>query len=150
MQEHLMNSNLKKYDPAVDKKILIFVSGVIWSIVGILLVTSAVRWLSGASASATIWLGTAGIILALLIHCYGFSKLVQKNISRILAKEGKVCIFGFQPWKSYFIILIMISMGSVLRSSPLPKQYLSIMYTGFGGAMILSSFKYYRIFFTLK
>jgi hypothetical protein len=150
MPEHLMKSNLKKYDPAVDKKILIIVSGVIWSIVGILLVTSAVRWLSGLSAYAAVWLGTAGIILALMIHYYGFSKLVQKNISRILAKDGKVCIFGFQPWKSYFIILVMISMGTVLRSSPLPKHYLSIMYTGFGGAMILSSFKYYRTFFTIK
>ena len=150
MSEHVMNSNLKKYDPAVDKKVLIIVSGIIWSIVGILLVTSAVRWLTGVSAYAAAWLETAGIILALLIHCYGFSKLVQKNISRILAKEGKVCIFGFQPWKSYFIILIMISMGTVLRSSPLPIHYLSPIYTGFGGAMILSSFKYYRTFFTIK
>ncbi len=144
-----MKIKIDKFDPAVDKRILVAVSGTIWTAVGILLCTRAVNWLSDATDPKTLWLGTAGVLLALAIHHFGFVKLANKNIQRIMAKEGKVCIFGFQPWKSYFIILIMISMGIILRQSSIPKTYLSIIYMGFGGAMLLSSIRYHRIFFKL-
>lgn len=142
-----MNPKLSKYDPAVDKRLLIVLSGVIWSAVGIMLCNLAYGWLTMEYTRFHLWLALAGTLMALLIHHFGFLKLVNRNIDRILAKKGKVCIFGFQPWKSYLIILIMISMGTVLRQSSIPRQYLSIIYIGFGGAMLLSSFRYYRIFF---
>ena len=138
-----------KFDPAVDKRLLIALSGIIWSVVGIILGNLAVGWLWTARAQNSLWFGLTGIILALIIHHFGFLKLVDKNIARILARKGKVCIFGFQPWKSYLIIVIMVGMGITLRHSSLPKHYLSIIYIGFGGAMLLSSLRYYRIFFKL-
>lgn len=144
-----MNSKIKKFDPAVDKKFLIVLSGIIWTVVGIMLCNLAIKWLSHTSVQNTLLLGLSGLVLALLIHHFGFLKLVDKNIARIMEKEGKVCIFGFQPWKSYMIILIMIVMGITLRSSALPKQYLAIIYIGFGGAMLLSSLRYHRVFIKL-
>jgi hypothetical protein len=134
---------------AVDKRILIALSGLLWSIVGLMLCSLAFKWLSQLTLNNTIWFGAAGIVLSLLIHHFGFLKLVDRNIERIISKEGKVCIFAFQPWKSYLIITFMIGMGMILRHSPLPKPYLSIIYVGFGGAMILSSIRYHRIFFKL-
>ncbi|GBE41182.1 hypothetical protein BMS3Bbin09_01073 [bacterium BMS3Bbin09] len=144
-----MNPKLNKFDPAVDKKFLIALSGILWSIVGIALCNLAIGWLSETTARTTAWLGTSGIILSLLIHHFGFLKLVDSNIERILSKKSKVCIFAFQPWKSYLIILIMICMGIFLRHSSLPKPYLAVIYIGFGGAMLLSSFRYHRNFFKL-
>ena len=144
-----MNPKIKKFDPAVDKKFLIALSGIIWTVVGIMLCNLAFKWLFQTSVQGTMISGFSGLVLALLIHHFGFLKLVDKNIARIMEKKGKVCIFGFQPWKSYMIILIMIIMGITLRSSSLPKQYLAIIYIGFGGAMLLSSFRYHRIFFAL-
>jgi len=142
-----MHSKLKKFNPAVNKRLLIFVSGLLWSIVGIMLCKLAVSWLTPAVRQDTIWPGLTGFILAILIYYFGFLKLVNKNTSRILSKEGKICIFAFQPWKSYLIILVMIGMGTALRHSPIPKPYLAIIYIGFGGAMVLSSLVYYRHFF---
>ena len=144
-----MNPKLNKFDPAVDKKFLIALSGILWSIVGIALCNLAVSWLSETTARTAVWLGTAGTVLSLLIHHFGFLKLVDSNIERILSKKSKVCIFAFQPWKSYLIILIMICMGIFLRHSSLPKPYLAVIYIGFGGAMLLSSFRYHRNFFKL-
>jgi hypothetical protein len=145
--EKIMQSKIKKYDPAVDKRFLILFSGILWSIVGIILCRLAIYWLSLASLQNAIWLGLAGFILSFLIYRFGFLKLVSKNTGRILSKEGKVCIFAFQPWKSYLIIVVMILLGIILRHSPIPKPYLSIIYIGFGGAMILSSLVYYRHFY---
>ena len=144
-----MNETLKKYDPAVDKRILIALSGLIWLAIGILLSSRASGWLAPVPEQQKLLFALAGMALALSIYLFGFLKLVNKNIERISAKPGKVCIFGFQPWKSYIIIIIMISLGSALRHSPLPKPYLSVIYIGFGGAMILSSIRYLRTFIRL-
>jgi len=141
-----MHSKIKKYDPAVDKRFLILFSGILWSVVGIMLCRLAIYWLSLAGGQNTVWMGLAGLVLAFLIYRFGFLKLVSKNTDRILSKEGKVCIFAFQPWKSYLIIAVMILLGTILRHSPVPKPYLSIIYIGFGGAMVLSSLVYYRHF----
>ena len=144
-----MNSKIKKFDPAVDKKFLIALSGIIWTVVGVMLCNLAAAWLMQTPVKSVVIFSLSGLALALLIHHFGFLKLVDKNIARIMEKEGKVCIFGFQPWKSYLIILIMITMGITLRSSSLPKQYLAIIYIGFGGAMLLSSLRYHRVFIKL-
>ncbi len=144
-----MHDKLKKFDPAVDKRFLVALSGIMWSGVGIMLCNLAVRWLLQSDDGPGIWSGTAGIVLALMVHHFGFLKLVDRNIGRILAKKGKVCIFGFQPWKSYLMIAVMIGMGTALRHSSLPRQYLAIVYIGMGGAMLLSSVRYFRTFIRL-
>jgi hypothetical protein len=38
----------------------------------------------------------------------------------------------------------MVTMGITLRHSPIPKQYLSVIYTGIGLALFLSSIRYFR------
>jgi len=144
-----MNNRLRKFDPAVDKKFLIALSGIIWSVVGIILCSFAVQWLSHTTLQKAVLLAITGIALAFMIYRFGFLKVVDKNIEPIHTKQGKVCIFGFQPWKSYIIIVIMIALGRTLRLSPLPKPYLAIIYIGFGGAMLLSSLIYYRFFLRL-
>ncbi|MBI5741854.1 MAG: hypothetical protein HZA16_14215 [Nitrospirae bacterium] len=142
-----MSSGINKFNPSVDKRFLIVLSGVVWSVAGIMLLRLAVKWLSGASSQHVLLSGAAGTILAFSIHIFGFSKIVSRNSERILSKEGRVCVFAFQPWKSYLIIGVMIGMGMALRSSHMPRHYLSVIYIGFGGAMALSSLIYYRNFF---
>jgi len=144
-----MHPKIKKFDPAVDKRFLIALSGVTWITVGIILCKLAVNWLSPVSLKPALVLGLTGIVLSLLIHHFGFLKLVDRNIERILPLKDKVCVFAFQPWKSYLIIAIMVGLGIGLRHSPLPKPYLAVIYIGFGGAMILSSIRYFRVFFKL-
>ena len=144
-----MRPAIQKYNPAVDKKVLIALSGIMWLVVGIILCSHAVNWLSQPGVKNSMWLLISGMILSLLIHHFGFLRLVYNNLERILSQKDKVCIFAFQAWKSYLIIAIMIGIGIALRHSSLPKPYLSVIYIGFGGAMLLSSLKYFWVFFRL-
>lgn len=144
-----MEQKIKKFDPAVDKRILIALSGTTWMVVGIILFRLAVTWLSQIAVKPSLLLGFTGITLSLLIHHFGFLRLVDQNIDRIMAMKQKVCVFAFQAWKSYAIIAVMVSIGIALRHSPLPRPYLSVIYIGFGGAMILSSIRYMRVFLKL-
>jgi hypothetical protein len=135
-------SSIKKIYPAVDRKFLIIFAGLIWAVVGLFLCKLAIKWISTSQDIHSVWLIVSGVILSLLIHHLGFLRLVKQNTKRILSLEDKTCIFAFQPVRSYFIILIMVIMGMILRHSPIPKPYLSIIYIGFGGAMFLSGLRY--------
>ena len=123
-----------------------FLAGFVWVCVGVMLLILASSWLStAANANRAVFAG-AGVVLALLVHHFGFLRIVNKNLRRILSMDGKKCLFAFIPWKSYLIIAVMIAMGMVLRHSAIPKQYLAVLYIGIGLALILSSVRYMRIF----
>ena len=137
-----------KYKPAVTKNVLLFLAGFVWTCVGTMLLFLAFSWLSKASNVNRTVFASAGVVLALLVHHFGFLRIVDKNLKRILPMDDKKCVFSFISWKSYLIIVVMIAMGAALRHSAIPKQYLAILYTTIGLALILSSVRYVRVFFT--
>jgi len=143
---HTMHSRLEQYKPAVGKRVLILLSGLMWIGVGIMLLSLALHWLAAKGGMGAVALGTVGFLCSLVIHRYGFLKVVDKNLGRILPMQGKRCLFAFQSWKSYLIIGVMIGMGIGLRHSPIPKPYLAVLYIGIGMALFLSSLRYLRVF----
>jgi hypothetical protein len=140
-------SNVDKYKPAVRNTFLLFLAGIVWECVGIMLLILAYSWLSKASNINAYLYAGAGVLLALLVHHLGFLKIVDKNSQRILQMDGKKCLFSFIPWKSYLIIAIMVAMGVLLRHSSIPKKELAILYIGIGLALILSSLRYIRLLY---
>lgn len=136
----------EKIKPAVPKKLLLVLAGVMWCGVGIMLTAMAVHWLYIFPGNPWFF-AIPGFLAAMIIHHFGFLKIVDKNLGRIERLPGKPCVFSFISWKSYLIIIIMVSMGILLRHSPLPKQYLSILYLGIGLALFLSSIRYFRNLF---
>jgi hypothetical protein len=136
-----------KYTPAVSKTFLLFLAGIAWVCVGVMLFFLAFSWLSASRNINIYGYAGAGVVIALCAHHFGFLKIADKNLKRILLMKEKNCLFAFIPWKSYLIIVVMITMGSLLRHSTIPKQYLAILYIGIGLALILSSVRYMRIFF---
>ncbi|MHA1347286.1 MAG: hypothetical protein ACTSU7_09005 [Candidatus Heimdallarchaeaceae archaeon] len=116
-----------------------------WIGVGAMLIVFASEWLHDAS-DQPLWLIIlmifTGLVLAFLIYFFGFSKIVKKNIKRIVSKPEKFCIFGFISWSSYLIIIVMVALVILLRSSPIPKHYLAALYIGIGGGLIFSSSGY--------
>jgi hypothetical protein len=140
---------LKKLNPAVDKKILVLLAGVMWCGVGIMLVSFAITWLSVCTVGEKVIFYSAGFLAAMPIHHFGFLKIVDKNLKRLLPVTQKKCVFSFMTWRSYLIVLVMVSMGIALRHSAIPKRYLSVLYNGIGLALFLSGIRYLRFFVKL-
>lgn len=141
---------LKKLNPAVSKYWLIALAGLMWSIVGLMLCRLAYIWLTAVNWSLGLPLGLMGIISALVVYAYGFSKIALRNIHRLCLLSDKSCIFAFQAWKSYLIIIFMIVLGMVLRKSPIPSHFLAVIYAAIGGALFVSSFHFYRCIWRVK
>jgi len=140
---------IRKFTPLVDKRILVLLSGLMWCGVGVMLIIFAVSWLSPYNGKEQLFFYSAGFLTAMPIHHFGFLKIADKNLNRLLPLTEKKCLFSFMTWKSYIIVLIMVSMGIALRHSSIPKRYLSILYNGIGLALFLSGIRYFRFFFQL-
>ncbi|MCJ7802407.1 MAG: hypothetical protein MUP82_08645 [Candidatus Marinimicrobia bacterium] len=116
--------NYSKLKPAVNRKWLLVISGLMWSGVGIF--TSVI----------------IGLLAGLTIARFGFGNIANKNVGRILSYPKHACVFAFQEWKSYILIAVMMGMGIYLRTTGLvPKFILAPLYIGIGTALFLSSFK---------
>lgn len=109
-----------------------------------MLLSLAYEWLFSSRFAHAFIFSTVGAAAALIIHHFGFLRVVNKNLSRILPVKGKRCVFAFISWKSYLIIFVMICMGIALRRSFIPKPFLAVLYIAIGLALVLSSVRYLR------
>lgn len=142
-----LKSFLHKYNPAVKKEYLFLPAGLMWIAVGIMMCTMAVRWLTTGSHPFPFAL--AGVTAGALTYSLGFSVQARKNIDRITMLQGKRCFFSFMTLKSYFIVIVMMTMGMVLRHSPVDRSWLSVIYNGIGIGLGLAGLHYFSAFLRL-
>jgi len=135
-----------RWKPQVHKSWLYISAGLMWAGVGVLLNRYAYQWLAHNKLDHIVWNLVGGVVLACLVYFLGFSRLAEKNIKRIESiNVGKPCLFAFQQWTSYPLVIVMMSMGIYLRKfSPLPKIYLASLYIGIGGGLFLASLLYFK------
>jgi hypothetical protein len=140
-----MKARMQSLTPAVYRQWLYLLAGLMWSGVGLMLCSLAYGWLVPVASGEALWRALAGLLLALAIYHFGFSKFADRNIHRIDDYlKDKVCIFAFQEWTSYPLVVVMVSMGIGLRVySPIPKPWLAVLYIGIGGSLFFASFHYY-------
>ncbi len=132
-----------KCKPGVPRRVLPIIAGAMWCGVGIMLSVMAYRWLSGYSGNA--WLfAVSGVVFALIMRRFSFLKVAEKNLDRIAELPTRPCIFSFISWKSWILVAFMITLGITLRHSPMPKEYLAVIYMGIGLGLLLSGLKYFR------
>jgi hypothetical protein len=141
---NLENSEIQKWKPGVPKAVLLLIAGMLWIGVGLMLDILSCSWLRNEILHKALISATIGFAAALIIHHFGFLRVVDKNLNRILPMEGRRCVFSFISWKSYFLIAVMILTGRLLRHSPVPRLYLAALYAAIGTALILSSARYLR------
>ena len=142
--------SLEKLKPAVSKYWLMVLAGLMWTVVGIMLCRLAYVWLKAVPWSLALPLGSFGLVFAVAAHRYPFSKIALKNIDRLCLMADKCCIFAFQAWRSYLIVIFMMLLGITLRYSPVPRHFLAVIYATIGGALFLSSFHFYRRIWMVK
>jgi hypothetical protein len=141
--------NIRQFTPSVSKSVLVLLAGTMWCGVGLMLISFSITWLAPLTLRSKELFFGAGTLAAIPIHHFGFTRIADKNLKRLLPLTEKRCLFSFITWRSYFIVLIMISLGITLRHSAIPKSYLSVLYTAIGLALFLSGIKYMRFFVRL-
>ena len=134
---------LARLKPAVPKRWLIAIAGGVWLAAGIVLCRLAWKWLQAMPLPTTVALLLVGGLLALAFHRWLLARIVRRNMARIARYADRGCLFAFQAWRSYLLILAMIVMGAFLRHTALPREILAVLYAAMGGALALSSLTYF-------
>jgi hypothetical protein len=132
-------------EPAVSRRTLTLAAGIVWALVGLFLSTRAVIWFVQTRHLVAI-LVISALVVGLLKGRFVFARLVRRNIQRIRElspQKEKICVFAFQAWASYLIIIAMITLGILLRLSPIPREYLAAIYLAIGSALFFASFGYF-------
>lgn len=127
----------------VAKMWLFMLAGLMWSGVGLMLCSLAFRWLVDLHAFTALWAGLSGLVVSLVVYRFGFLRIAEKNINRLHAFLEKVSPFAFMSAKSYLLVVFMMALGIALRTSPIPRVYLAMLYITIGAALFLSSLHYY-------
>jgi hypothetical protein len=138
-----ISAKFNRMKPAVGKSMLPLLAAIVWIAAGSMMLALAYAWLQEEVLRP--WLYAAlGIVAGLAVHRYGFHKIANRNLDRIIPMKGRPCLFSFMSWKSYLLVMFMVGLGAALRLSPVPKNYLSVVYIAIGLALILSSARYLR------
>lgn len=140
--------DMAKIPPFVNKKWLYLLAGSLWFEVGIFLNSLALGWFDVLSPQkklihVLLGIGLSIPYLVMLLIVSG------RNINRLVdMPEEKLSLFNFQPWYSYVIVVVMMSLGITLRLySPFLKSDLGILYIAIGVAISLASLKFLNMFF---
>ena len=131
--------------PAVGVPWLMAAAGVVWSAVGVMLDRRAYHWLRPMALGRATAFGLAGAILGLIAYRILFARLARRNIARIGAFSGRICLFAFQAWRSYLMIALMIGLGLTLRALPVSRAFLAVLYCAMGSALLIASLHYHIV-----
>ncbi len=113
----------------------------LWSVVGLLLMTRGVLWFD-----KTLWWL---VIIAIAVgtgKSFGMlDRAAKKNIGRILGLADGTCIGGVYSWKMWGMVALMVVFGRLLRASPLPKVIVGFLYVAVGWGLFFSSRLIWRV-----
>lgn len=135
--------------PTAGKQCLLLLAGGFWSFAGVLLLRLVPGWILAYPGPRWFIIVTlaSGIVLGAMITLFGFRHIATKNIRRIIALPEQSCLFAFQRWQGYLLVAFMMSLGIAVRKSQLvPPLVLAGLYTGIGGALLVTSCFYYKAF----
>jgi drug/metabolite transporter superfamily protein YnfA len=142
--------SLTRLKPAVPKHWLIAIAGLVWSAAGGMLCHMAWSWLRPPAAPAYHRPGSGRPGAGHRFPPAHAGRIARRNMDRICTYAERGCVFAFQAWRSYLMILVMIAMGSFLRHTMISAGDSGPLYTAMGGALILSSLAYFFLFWQVR
>lgn len=130
--------------PAVPKRLLLFLAACVWTFAGTMLMFKGYKMLD--TTSYLLWLKLVVVLAAgTVFYLKVFSGLSMKHTFRILnMKVAYPCVFSFFNFRSYLIMIFMISMGITLKTTGwIPFGTLSFLYLMMSVPLLLSSVRFF-------
>lgn len=128
---------LSRFKPAVSRNTLLFLSALLWTVIGLLLLAKgSYRWFQLPQWQPLIV--AAAVVAGSLKSFYILDASARRAIDRILHFQDGTCLGAVYSVKTWILVLCMMSMGVILRSF-LPVKILSFLLLTIGWALLLSS-----------
>ncbi len=114
-------------------------SSVLWGIPAYLLLRRSLLWMQSAD-SAVLGMFIPVLVASVAVgYLLWFRKIVARNLQRLRSLPPLVAVWDVVSPRGYAVILVMVTMGLVLRSSDIPRILLAGPYALMGGLLLLGS-----------
>ncbi len=127
---------IRKFKPGVARKVHVFSAALLWTIIGGLLLYRGAGYLIQAKA---VWLVPVGILAGTIKSYWILDRAACRGLKRIRAFSDNTCIGAVYSWKTWVIVLVMMTSGVVLRKSSLPFSTIGTLCIAIGWALVFSS-----------
>ncbi|UCG22153.1 MAG: hypothetical protein JSU80_06145 [Deltaproteobacteria bacterium] len=133
-----MSSWLETYKPVASSRLQLLLAGVIWSTVGMGLISVGTYWVVSTS-DHIIGLLAISLCLGLGKSLLVLDRVASRIVKRIeLRGEGR-CLASFYSLRVWVIVVIMILMGRILRGAGISYSLLGLIYAAVGTSLLMSS-----------
>jgi hypothetical protein len=139
-----LNPTLQKFSPAVPRKVLRPLAGIIWGLVGIMLLVRTTIWLLTNPLQPSLIALAVGLAMAAFMLPKVFRKIALKNIARLAERPDPACVFSVYPRRSWLLVALMFIGGITIRHSPIPRPYLRAPYFAMGICLLGGAMVYLR------
>ncbi|MGD8731145.1 MAG: hypothetical protein PVI81_08345 [Anaerolineales bacterium] len=136
---------MKEWKPAVPREWLLFCAGLIWCGVGLMLMRWSWFWSSTSGWLTSLPFLGIGFLIGIATR-YFFRRMAFRNVERIRSLPEKACLFAFQSWTSYPLVIFMMTLGVVLKSTSMPRTWLAGLYLAIGAGLFMAGLAYYSKF----
>jgi hypothetical protein len=147
----MKKSWIHRLKPGISQRYLLLMGALAWTCAGSILLYKGITILINFKGFPVIEF-IMSIITGILFYIFLFSKISLKHTQRIFHLTIEYpCMFSFFNFRSYILMGTMITGGILLRKSGIvPPDILLLVYLMMGIPLFLSSFRFYKSFFTWK
>lgn len=132
-----MAPQLSRFKPAVSRRTLLFLSALMWTMIGLLLLVKGGYRLFQVPQARLLLVGAA-FVVGSLKSLFILDRSARRAIERILLFQDGTCLGAVYSVKTWILVLCMMSMGVILRSY-LPVMLLCFLLLTIGWALLFSS-----------
>lgn len=125
-----------RFKPGVSRRVHLFAAPFLWTLVGLMLMFRGWRWL-GDNPHILILLAafTLGTLKSVLL----LDHITRRAIHRISHFNDNTCLGAVYSWKSWLMVLVMITAGMMARYFWKPGPGLGALYLAIGWSLLFSS-----------
>jgi hypothetical protein len=146
-----MAKGLSHLKPGVNKRTHLFLSAVLWTGIGLLLIAKGGFRLSHLEEwDRQVLIMVLALLAGSLKAYFILDKSVRRVINRILDFKDGTCLGAVYSVKTWILVLCMMGMGVILRNSALPISLICLLYLTIGWALLLSSRLVWKVWLTVK
>ena len=129
---------INRLKPDASLKTRVFMAALLWTCIGLMLM---VRGGYAVVGSGHEWLLVVALAIGTLKARVILDRVAVKNMRRIFEKGEFSCLGGVYSWKTWLLIVAMISLGRFLRASTLQEWLVGLIYMTVGCSLLWSSRK---------
>jgi len=132
----MKQTGAKRIKPGVSRSVHLLIAPLLWTSIGILLMTRGWGWIGSGNAR---YLVILAILLGTVKSLFVLDKTAARSIQRIKQFDDATCIGAVYSWKTWVLVALMMTFGIVMRKMTDPGMFIGTLYLAIGWALLFSS-----------